>query len=409
MKNLNKFLLFLNLFLLQAYLIRFHIGGYPSNLQEVLIGINVLFFLITAIKEKRLKEIFLATKSHRIITGFVLLTAISIMLVPVEQYLDFVRFLKFLFFAVVLGFVFLETLQKPEEKEYAIRVAGLGAAIFGIFSVFYNLLGFNITNDLRLNGPLDSAVYLSFYMAPFFIYFFIKSLESPKVKSNIILTSMLGLLILLTRSMGTIGGLFIVLALYAIKRSDLGLMKKQLSKVIFAVLSIIIACTIFYAKILPAIDTKYSSLNERGQIWQTSIYLLKNPQNLIFGVGYGQFENYYIKNVNTVLNGGEPLDYKVLQPHNIFLLFIFNYGILGLLFLSACMYALCKNIYRYHPVKNEKINIHTIAIFVVLYLFIHGLIDTPFFKNDMLFLLILFMELALAQDFKPATKSLKTA
>lgn len=408
MRNLNKYLLFFNLFFLESYLVRFHFGSYPSNLQEVLIGLAALVFLITVIKEKKLKETLWAIKSYRIITGFVLLTAISVMLVPIEQYLDFVRYLKFLFFAIALGFMFLRTFQKPEEKEQAIKVAGLGAAAFGLFSIIYNLLGYNLTNDFRLNGPLDSAVYLSFYLAPFFIYFLIKSLQSPKVRSNILLAFVLGLLILLTRSMGTIGGLFIVLSIYMIKRSDLNILKKRASKVIFAVLSILVAGTIFYAKILPAINTKYSSLDERGQIWQTSIYLLKDPQNLVFGVGYGQFEHYYINTVNTVLNGGEPLDYKVLQPHNIFFLFIFNYGLIGLFFLLVCIYALVKKIYRYRPEKNSKTDIETIASFILLYFFIHGLIDTPFFKNDLIFLLILFMELGL-DHFKPATKSLRTA
>jgi hypothetical protein len=407
LSTVNKALLLTTLFLLQAYLIRFHIGNYPSNLQEVLIGLNAVAFLALAIKEKRLKEIVFSIKNHRVLSGFILLTAISVLIVPIEQYLDFVRYLKFLFFAAVLAFMFLETFKTPEDKENGIRIAGIGAALFGLFSILYNLAGYNVTNDLRLNGPLDSAVYLSFYLAPFFIYFLIKAIENPRVKSKIILAGILGILILLTKSMGTIGGIFIVMAIYMIKRSDLAMLKKRSTKALFAILAIAASCVIFYTKILPAMETNYSSLNERGQIWQTSIYLLKDPQNLVFGVGYGQFENYYIKNVNAVLNGGNPLDYKVLQPHDIFLLFIFNYGLLGLIFILTCMYALGKKIYRYSPGKNTPTDIYTIASFIVLYLFVHGLIDTPFFKNDMLFLLILFMELGLTY-FKPETKSFKT-
>ncbi|MFA6992077.1 MAG: O-antigen ligase family protein [Candidatus Gracilibacteria bacterium] len=408
LKNLNTFLLLANLFLLQSYLVRFNIGGYPSNLQEILIGLNVLVFLIWTIKEKKIRQTIFAIKDHKIISSFILLTAISMLIVPIVQYLDFIRYGKFLFFAVVYSFMFLESFRTDDERDFAIKIGGIGAVVFGLFSIVFNAVGFNTTNDLRLNGPLDSAVYLAFYLAPFFIYFAIRALENFKQKLNIIFAAILMILIILTRSMGTIGGTFLVLAVYTLKRSDLNIFKKRFAKIAFALLGILVAGTIFYTKILPTIQTDYSSLSERGQIWQTSVYLLKDWENLLLGVGVGQFQYFYETTVTIVLNGGEPLDYKVLQPHNIFFLFILNYGLLGLIFLLACGYKLYKNIVRNSRQTNEKTDTKTISNFVVFYLFLHGLIDTPFFKNDLLLLLILFMEMGLLYLPKPETKSFKT-
>ena len=110
-----------------------------------------------------------------------------------------------------------------------------------------------------------------------------------------------------------------------------------------------------------------------------------------------QFQAFYFENVKEIL-GKEPLDYYVLQPHNIFLLFWFHFGILGL---SLIFYCLWKTIKTTHQ------NPENIFAFIALYFFIHGLIDTPIFKNDILFIFILFLELG--TYFKPAANSNKVA
>ena len=212
LSKINKFLIFLNLFLLQAYLVRFSIGSYPSNLQEILIGLSAIFFLVLIIKEKRLKTTFKNLyQKHWIITTFILLTGISLLTVPIENYLDFIRHGKFLFFALVLSLVFLETFKSKTERKKAIRIAGYGALAFGIFSLVYNLLGYNVAHDLRLLGPLDAAVYLGFYLSPFFIFFTIEALKNPKKRLNILFAILLGLLVIATRSMGSILGSFLII------------------------------------------------------------------------------------------------------------------------------------------------------------------------------------------------------
>lgn len=394
----NSTLLLINIFFLQSYLIRFSIGAYPSNLQEVLIGLNIAIFLGLLLSTKRVIQTFKNLRKHWIILSLASLSVLSIILVPVSNKLDFLRQIKFFFFAISLALIFLETFRGAERKK-AIRWMGIGALCFGIFSVSYNILGHNITHDLRLQGPLDSAVYLSYYLAPFFIFFTVESIAQPRDRSNILYAVLLGFLIIGTRSMGTIAGTFAVIFLYLLINSDL--LKKKYAKIFISTLGIVLFSVVFYSKILPTLNTEYSSLDERGQIWETSIALLKEPQNLLFGVGFGQFQEQYSSNVAAVL-GKEPLDYIVLQPHNIFLLFLMNFGILGALLLLIMIAQTTISIF-----KNTS-ETRQISLLICSYFLIHGLIDTPIFKNDLLIIFIIFFEAALADYLgKPETKSIK--
>lgn len=399
--TLNKILLVINIFFLQAYLLRFDIGGYPSNLQEILIILNALIFLIAT----PLSHVFMALKKYWIILGFIGLTGLSVLTTPVQNCLfngdtvsanclDFIRHAKFLDFAAVLSFIFLETFKSEKERHAGLRIMGIGALTFGLFSVAYNLLGYNVTHDLRLLGPLDAAVYLAFYLAPFFIYFAICTCENPKHKSNWIYAISLGALIIATRSMGAIGGSLLVLIIYFFRRNNI--LKNTKTKITLSIITLAIIGTIFYLKILPTFETQYSSLDERGQIWLTAAEFLKNPATVLNGLGFGQFQEYYFNNVKSVL-GHEPLDYYVLQPHNIFLLFIFQFGLLGLAVLVFLIYKTLTKLAQF-----KEVGLSTLAAFMLLYFFIHGLIDTPFFKNDLLVLFLIFGELSLKPTHQPS-------
>lgn len=446
LKNLNKYFLLANLFFLQAYLIRFKIGPYPSNLQEILIGLQVIIFIATIIATKKAfgkrtseKRAFAKTPSiteikketlnesreygstdseltkftkikniilrNQIIISFVVLTLISIAAVPIINTTDFIRHGKFLFFAGVLVFIFMGTFKTGKEKLKALDIMGAGAITFGIFSVVYNLLGHNITHDNRLLGPLDSAVYMAFYITPFFIYFIIRYLEDSKQKLFLFSAIILGILIVGTRSMGAIGGSVAILVFYSLKRQQLQILSTKKAKAILAGLCIIATGAIFYTKILPTIQTSYSSLDERGEIWQTSAQMLKAPKTAVFGAGFGQFQEKYENTVEESI-GRPALSYIVLQPHNILLLFWMQYGILGLVFIIYCIIVLAKKITKFKSDSQKHLQTETIVALMLAYLILHGMIDTPFFKNDLMIMLILFMSISLQPNPSKRNKDL---
>lgn len=386
--KLSKYFLFLNLFFLQSYLLRFQIASYPTNLQELLIIANVLIFFVYIIKEKHLTTILNNFRKYRVLILFILLSAISLLTVETKDYIFLIRYLKFLFFSSALIWLFLEILHDEQSRKMGIKIAGLGALTFGIFSIIFNLLGYNVAHDYRLTGPLDAAVYLAFYFAPFVIFFFTEFLNNPKQKQNLLFTCALTILLLLTRSMGSIAVTFLIMLFVTYKNFNFKILHRTGTKIIIAVLAIILFSTVFYSKILPAFETNYSSLNERGEIWQTSIALLRDPAVILGGLGLNQFQYHYENDVKIVL-GREPLDYIVLQPHNIFFFFIFNFGILGIIVLLALIIKVVSNI-----LKSHETNLRVTASFIALYFLLHGLIDTPFMKNDLLFILILALQLS---------------
>lgn len=386
--NLNKILLWVNLFFLQSYLVRFSIGPVPTNMQEVLIGLNVLAFGWMLFQEKRLLKAVKDIPKHWVLVSFIALTVLSFVIVRPPVNVDFIRAVRFLLFAVLLTFMFVETFKTDKEKQHGLYVAGMGAIFFGIFSGIYNLAGLNVAYDYRLQGPLDSAVYLSYYLTPFFLFFIVEFFNNPEKRSNIFHAVLLGILILLTRSMGSIVISVLLCCVYFFKRSDLKFLRSKAVKAGLGILLAVVLGVAFYVKILPSFTTTNTSLGERDEIWATSMYLLKDPKNLMFGVGYGQFQNQYAANVDAVL-GHKPLDYIILQPHNIFLLFIFQYGLLGVVFLLFCMYKAVEKFLK----ADKKHEFGVLIGIMLFYFFLHGLIDTPFFKNDLLILLVLLLEL----------------
>lgn len=403
MLSLTRKLVILNFFLLQSYLLRFKIAGYPSNLQEILIAVLAIVFTVATIKRKKLLSTIKNLPKYFIIISFILLSFISLSSVEPLNNIDFYRYLKFLLFAIVLVFISLETFETNSERKHLIKITGIGALCFGIFSVIYNLAGYNVAPDYRLLGPLDAAVYLAYYLTPFLIFFTIEAIENSNKKSNILISILLGILLIATRSMGAIGAGILILGFYIFKRSNLQILKKRTSKIIILLIITATLVGTFYSKILPTIKYENSSLDERGEIWKVSFELLENPKTVLLGLGPNQFQEHYFQNVDKVL-GKQPLDYYVLQPHNIFLSFIFNYGILGLIFLLVIIILTLKTAFKI----KEKANINQIASLILCYFLIHGLIDTPFLKNDLLILLILFSQIFIKNTALLCSSSSKT-
>lgn len=388
--KISQILLLITGFFLQSYLIKFKIGRFPTNLLEILIFIQFLLLLYQAIFEKhffKYTKKILSSKIIPILLGLILFSLINFLIREIDLII-FIRNLRFIFSALVFTAAALIYFKTDKQQEKLLAIMGLGALSFGIFSLIYNLLGHNLTWDGRLLGPLDSAVYLAYYLTPFFLFFTISYLKT-RSKKKLFLAILSALLIIATRSMGAIASSFIIIFIYLIWQQRETILKNKKILLSLAVGCLLIAASIFYLKILPTLNTKYSSLDERGQIWQTSTYLLKQPQTALFGLGLGQFEQNYIKNVRIILNGGEPLDYYVIQPHNIFLLFWFNFGLPGLIFILWIFITTFKKILS---AKASKNSLAITSSFLLLYFLIHGLIDTPIFKNDLLLIFIFLLQ-----------------
>lgn len=393
----------LNGFFLQSYLIRFKIFAYPSNLQEVMVFVQAFCFFIYAIRKLDIFELFFKISQARFTFSLLFLALFSsvsfLLFEPSTQ--DFARYFKFVFFTVVYVIIFLQIFENETKRFYAIRIMGIGAVFFGLFSVLYNFLGFGVTDDFRLTGPLDSANYLASYLSPFLLFFLLSYLEQGKSRNDLILAVLSALLLMGTRSMAALFTVMIVIFCYYALRYDFGVLgRKHWGKLTVLLISMLFMFVVlFQTRVASNALSSSSSFLERIEIWRTARYILSDPLKLTFGLGLGQFQKFYEENVKMALFGKEPLDYKVLQPHNIVLSFWLQFGLLGA---ALIIYLITRLFLNFLYTDFKKFSYYQAYPFMLFYLVLHGLVDFPIFKNELLLVFGLTIELwyaKLDQDF----------
>jgi|GEM_PF-514010 len=148
----------------------------------------------------------------------------------------------------------------------------------------------------------------------------------------------------------------------------------------------------------------YSSLHSRLMIWQSAWKI--SQDHWLFGIGGGNFQQAYLDYQKYF---PEPyIEWAVPMPHNIFLAFSTQLGVFGLasfltiIILSiltvipsnveGSLLSMFKGFLRsspYHTVRgsgrnDKKTDFLTLwALSYLIYFLIHGLIDTPYWKNDL--------------------------
>jgi O-antigen ligase len=276
-------------------------------------------------------------------------------------------FLAPLLFLVVLT----DVIRARKQIRDLLAALTLSGAATAIISIFY-WLNNDLTYDGRLKAFYLSANHLAMYLSPILILsFFLFFLVKRKVfKFLLILVyTLLILVIYLTFSYGAWLGLLIALVFVLVVN------KKK--KVVFlgALLAI---CLMFFVqfpsdKFQAMIDFAYPSLNSRLVIWQSAWEIIKDHP--LIGIGPGLFQKYYLNYQPRF----EPyLEWAVPQPHNLFLAFWLQTGLIGLIgFGWLLIVFFAKNL------KKNRSIFDILLMAVMVYILTHGLIDTPYWKNDL--------------------------
>jgi len=284
-----------------------------------------------------------------------------------------------LYFAVLT-----QVLRTPEEVRRTLRSFVYSAALVGLASHVLALFSDGLTIDFRLRGFFDSANYLALYVGPAIllaIYFLFGRSRPKKIWEYLDLASLSILIytLLFTQSYAGILAVFGALGLFVLRqlirtprqRKAIGL---ALTILILAFLAIM-ATQIRTPKFQQFVDFENrSSTSVRLEIYQVALNLVK--KNPLVGVGPGLFQANYQVDAPLVL-GHAPMEWNMPHPHNIFLGFWLNAGLLGLVsFLTLLVLA------------HRRFTYPLIALWSIV---IHGLFDMPFWKNDlaMIFWLVL--------------------
>ncbi len=367
-----------------VYLIRFNFGLVRFNLLDILISLTIIIWL----KEKGFKEIKDYFKNiNKIYLSLILLLLLSVLFSiyfngnkmigwgMLKSY-----FLLPILFAFVVKDVFYDN-EKNEKILYVIFSSGLGVAII---SLFYKLAG-KVTYDNRLEAFFNSPNYLAMYLAPSIIINF--SLLFQKNIWYKITFFFLVIILYWTTSYGAwlaMGGTLIFID-YEKNRKKFKswfqwIEKSLLLKILLIFLLIVVVLQNNNSKWQNLWNwSERSSENSRLIIWRSAVKIVQD--NWIWGIGPGNFQEQYLMYQKYF---PPYLEWAVPQPHNLWLAFWLQTGLLGLLsFLGLIFYFYKKSFYFLKKTKTREKEIIITFMALLLYWLGHGIVDTTFWKNDL--------------------------
>jgi putative inorganic carbon (hco3(-)) transporter len=368
-------LIYFTIFILPAYLMRFSFFGMPTNILEV----AILFVFILWIFQKGYINIYLEPyKKYIIPLAFIAIGLILSVLVN-KNYAAGLGIIKGWFFFPIL-FVFLASQIIKKEKLINVFLALYLSAFFvSVVAIFYLILG-ALTYDGRLQAFFNSPNYLAMYLAPALIVLQVKSLkfppkaDQPLAEKIIFLIS--GIIILATfyftysyAAWISVALSLIVVTIFKNKK----VIKNKTTVILLLMIILLFSVQANSEKSLNLINYNRSSLDSRMMIWRSAGKMLK--ENWVFGIGPGSFQNKYLEYQKYY-----PLylEWAVPHPHNLYLAF-WLYG--GILSFAGFLWFLV--LWFKDALKRDDSVIKYISLGIMLYILIHGLADTTYFKNDL--------------------------
>ncbi len=279
--------------------------------------------------------------------------------------------------------------DKPSLIGVAQRALLLSGAILSVMALIQVITGDFITVDGRASGPFESANFLSLYLGPIVIFAGFALAKSKDLYDRLFLgiagaLCIAALFFTLSYAawLGVLGAIVVGILLNYRKT-----VPKWLWMLGVALFVVLLLTQLGSEKFTQFVDfQERSSTTVRLQVYDISAGLAKD--NPLFGIGLGQFEVQYQIHGEELL-GKVPFESVMLHPHNIFLALWLNMGLLGLIaFIWLCWRAL-----GWLLEKDKKGR--RIAALMLVAILIHGLFDTPYFKNDLAFEFWLLMAILL--------------
>jgi O-antigen ligase len=381
------YLLALTLILTPAYAVRFNLLHLPTDVLMLWVFLFWLLFLAFLIEKKlaraffshiiKVKKSILIFFSLFFLSGLISLFVGGLSRANLGQFI--VLFLQPLSLFFIAGFIFG---QFSDSKKLLFSTAYFLLALMGIYAMlqYFTLLGLPAAwwgNSVEPKRALSFFVHPNFYAlwsAPL-LALLIPDL-SLKVKDYGLklanwpmiawVLGAFGLLLSLSRS-GWLG-LAAAVAVYLIIGAD-----KKIKKIIFAGIIIVLAVVVYYPNLRYRILMPFygeKSADSRVELWEDGLKAVK--QSPILGLGLTGFAQEY-----AAINVDPTLDTHNF-PHNIFLNFWVETGLLGLISIIGLAW-----IYIVQGFKNRS-NIYALGVCLFLIAFIcQGLVDNPYFKNDL--------------------------
>ncbi len=288
------------------------------------------------------------------------------------------------------GLLFFEAQNREKRRWFvlawftALVVTALGSLLFVIFGA--------LTYDARLSGMYASPNFLAVFLAPgvFLMFDILFSREgnerlSPFFRGAIISGGLcLIASIYYTRSYGVWVALLLALLFFFMVEWRFFAVRRG-RMLLFGILLIAISSFFFFDsgsekwQALTSLEER-SSLSSRFMIWRVAERAVQ--EHWLFGIGPGRFQAVYLDYQRFF---PPYLEWAVPEPHNVYVAVPLSTGMIGLLGFFVLIFRFLFLGWRLLVQAEEKEKRLSALVFLslmVLFL-LYGLVDTPYFKNDL--------------------------
>lgn len=367
-------LIYLIIILLPSYLIKLDICGIPTNFLEILISILFIGWIFNKDYRTNFNNIVLKNKKYAILISLIFIGLFISTKVGGNYRISLGIIKGWFVFPLLFSFISSSILSK-EKRKNAFLALFVSCFLVSLIALAYYFLG-RTTFDGRLQAFFNSPNYLAMYLAPavFVGCFWLEEKIHYKKFSEALLLGLALLFILtslyLTFSYASWVALAITLIIVFMLKA------KSYKNILLVFLIIILA---FFLQIgskkladLVKMDER-SSYSSRMMIWTATKKIIAD--NWAWGIGPGNFQAKYIEYQKYF---PPYLQWAVSHPHDLYLDFWLYSGIIGLLSFLALIIFTLKDL-----LKGEKDFLKIIALGIIFYILLHGIVDTTYFKNDL--------------------------
>ncbi|MBU0546510.1 O-antigen ligase family protein [Patescibacteria group bacterium] len=385
--------------LLPAYLIRFNIGSLPTTLLEVSFGALFLVWIIKYAREDWPNILREAKKRPWFTFFFCLFFLSSVVSIFVSDmwYKSLGQWRAYFLEPMLLFVMLVGRKIKPRDLIWFLALSTVSVSVVAIVQKLTGQLFPPSLWDDELNGRVTSFFTtpnaVGLYLAPIVmlslaviarngatkqshtqtasVAFFSWTMGLLRRPANVGLLAMTFISILaifFSFSQGAwiaLGAGFVVMAFF------LGYKKIALITVLSG---IIIALAI--PQIRSAVLFQDRAGQNRLTLWSHSMtFLTSSPKNFFLGTGIRQ----YFRKVEKPYYNPVELE-RLIYPHNSFLNFWTEIGLFGLL---SAIGIFVYSFYLAFKIKNRDKILGSALIAVLVVIIVHGLVDVPYFKNDL--------------------------
>lgn len=214
------------------------------------------------------------------------------------------------------------------------------------------------------------ANYFAMFAAPLIVYALGLAASGRQRVLALVSAAVGSMALLLSHSFGGYLGLGVGVLILTLMFVDKNVQKKMLLSV-----GAVAVAVLLWQLPLPYLREKVnfttrSSTAVRAQIWQTAVVI--GREHPVWGIGPNAFEKAYRETVPRLYF--PPLEWLVAKPHNLYLNLWVETGLLSLIGTLGALVVLLRALFRSRAFPVAA------AIVAIL---IHGLVDTPLFKNDL--------------------------